>query len=218
MKTKLLILILWGIVSQVIAQAQPDTTERRFYVGLGVNNTSYLVTADYSQFMSGNVTPIIYANWGYRLSNRTIIQIGASYGENELDAGSIYVKSTDSLVYKTNFSKTKGVAVPITIRFTPFNPHKRIQLYATASVAPVMGTVSRYRADSMNKASPTILEDRKVSFFSVFATGGLMLNWKMSSRFESYAEGNFLYKNLSNQSNYADSKPISFGLGLNYKF
>lgn len=105
--------------------------------------------------------------------------------------------------------------MPVTLQYTPFNPDKRLQLYATAKFVPVFGSTNIRGIKSY--AGTSTISEREGSGISAFFIGGLLLKYKINDRLDAYIEGNLLYKDLRCNSNYANSRPMSLGLGLDYK-
>lgn len=216
---KLLLSFILTMLSICSIAQQSDTTNssinKKLSIGAQYSTVTYMLKSSKVR-ESGGLTPRVFINGSYNLNKRTILQIGLGYSSIDFDARSIYYKSADSVIYNTDYRRTRGFAVPVTGRYTPFNPGKRLQLYATISVVPAFGIIENYIASEMNGIK-TIQQDSETSVFNVFATAGLMLNFKINNRFDSFLEGNLLYKNIGMHSNYADSKPKSVGIGINYK-
>jgi len=187
----------------------------KFYIGASFSNTSYLLIRDTPQ-ESGTFAPIALLNAGYQLNKRTILQVGVGYGQHKLDGRANHYKSADSTIYSHNYRRTWGVAVPITIRYTPFNPDKRLLLYGTASLIPAFGSVESFRTEEKDGVKNTIYSSHGMAF-NVMATAGLMLNYRISKRLDGYIEANIFNRSLNQLSNYPNPRPKSVGLGLNFK-
>ncbi|MBD1397519.1 outer membrane beta-barrel protein [Pontibacter sp. JH31] len=215
MKLILSLIVLCFFSCCAFAQQEKVATNSKYYVGASLSNISYMIIKDQSK-ESGSFSPVVFLNAGYQLNKRIILQAGIGYGQNKFDGGSIYYKSTDSTIYYNDYRRTRGIAIPLTLRFTPFNPNKRLQLHGTASIVPAFGTIKAYRTEEMDGIKTTTY-DADVSEFNLIGTAGLMVNYRLSERFDGYIEGNLIYKNFSGSSNYANSRPRSEGLGLNYK-
>lgn len=197
------------------AQLNEAAANRKYYVGASISNISYMMVNEQPR-VSGSFSPVAFINAGYYLNKRTVLQLGIGYGQSEYDLGSIYYKSADSTIYYEGYRKTRGFGIPLTVRFTPFNPAKRLQLYATASLIPVFGTVKLNRTQELYGVKETIY-DTDASVFNLLGTAGLMLHYRINDRLDAYIEGNLVYKNFTRFDNYANSRPKSLGVGMNYK-
>jgi hypothetical protein len=201
--------------AQQQATDESTSTQSKIYLGASLSNISYMMIKDQPR-ESGSFSPIVFLNAGYQLNKRTILQVGVGYDQSKFDGTAIYYKSADSTIYLNDYRQTRGLAIPLTVRFTPFNPDKKLQLYGTASIIPVYGTIKAHRTEEMDGIKNTTY-DADVSVFNLIGTAGVMLNYRISGRLDGYIEGNLGYKNLSKFSNYANSRPRSIGIGLNYK-
>lgn len=201
--------------------------DRKFYVGVGLSTVSYMLPFSSNsnnsnmRTLGGSIEPVVFPHIGYRLTPRLNVQVGVGYGKDNLEYGSSYFESQEDeengiVTFETVHNNTKGWAVPVTVEFTPFNPHKRLQLYVTASIVPTYGS-NYHDAIRRRGGSSTVLKQDEGSGFNTFFIGGLLLKYRINNRLDAYLEGNLLYKHLGKQSDYADSKPKSLGLGLNYK-
>lgn len=221
---KHVIVVFICLLSVLSTQAQEQdsvklsATENKLYVGIGLSNISYMLVHDGLGNVSGSIEPWITPYVGYRLTPRLNVQIGIGYGKSKEHFGAEYYESQDNegLTYWNTYNTTWGVTVPVTLQFTPFNPNKRLQLYATAKFVTVFGSteiqgVKRY-------AGTSTVSEGEGSEVNAFFVGGLLLKYKINERLDAYVEGNFLYKDLRRKNNnYANSRPMSLGLGLDYK-
>ncbi len=162
------------------------------------------------------IMPIVNANFGYIVSKRATVQIGIGYGANEINGyGTGSLRNGEiGEVYKYQY--IQGVVTPLTLKWTPFNPHKRFQLYINASLAPIFGHMET-RSTETHGNDVTVYYDEKFYTFDLVATAGLTLNYKLSKRINLYADGILFYKNFnfeSRSSSIYEGKSI--GIGLNY--
>lgn len=219
MKTFLLSLLL--LLFSFAVTAQPAETasiaEKKLYIGASLNTVSYMMGYKHGR-VSGSIEPVITLHAGYQLTRRLSVQIGAGYDkdkENFAQEGYEYEGDTE-LTRWNQYNTAKGLATPVSFYFTPFNPNRKLQLYATASIVPVFGSVKLKHIKSKGGATDILFED-DASGMNLFFTAGLMLKYKINDRLEGYLEGNLIYKDLLQRNNYADSNPKSIGAGLNYK-
>ncbi|MHA6248680.1 outer membrane beta-barrel protein [Pontibacter sp. CAU 1760] len=217
MKTLLsLLLLLCSLTATAQSSPAPDSTESRYFVGLSLSSNSYPVMGDRKYKTFGSIIPIANVYYGYRLSKRATVQVGIGYGVNGGSGYGIDYISADSVYHTYDYQRLRGIAVPITFKFTPFNPHKRLQLYAHASIAPIFGHI-KARATRELDGAETVLYDEQSMTFDLIATGGLTLNYRLSKRLDLYADATLLYKNFYFSRpawNYYEGK--SAGIGINY--
>ena len=199
---------------------QQDSTESKFFVGVGLSTTGYQVMGKPKYLVVRGIAPIVNVYFGYQLSKRSTLQVGLGYGMNETSNwyNNRYV-SGDSVVdnYEEHSQNIKAVVVPVTFKFTPFNPDKRLQLYANASMVPVLGHI-KARASEDVDGSTTLIYDEKMYSVSMIATAGLTLNYRFSKRLDAYIDGILFYKNFQfdrPNPNFLDY--ASAGIGLNYR-
>ncbi|TPE42556.1 hypothetical protein [Pontibacter mangrovi] len=204
---------------------EPDSSqslpkvERKLFVGVEANSVSYMLM--FNSKTGGSIEPIVTPHIGYKINQRLSVQLGLGYGKDKLDFGGTYYANEEDqqkhvLTFENRKNTTSGWVVPVNFQFTPFNPNRRIQLYATASLVPTYGetdwTFTRKRAEAT-----TVLEQRHGSGFNSFFIGGLLLKYKWGSRLEANAKVNLLYRHLGKFSEYAESKPLSLGIGIDYR-
>ncbi|WP_266203700.1 outer membrane beta-barrel protein [Pontibacter kalidii] len=218
MKTNFLILLL--LLSSFAAVAQhassPDTTENRFFVGIGVNNTPYPIMGELKHESFSTIMPIAHASFGYKLNKRTTVQMGLGYGANEINGHGTGSLRDGVLGKFYRYQRIRGIVTPLTLRWTPFHPYKRLQVYANASLAPVFGHM-KTRATETYDEDVVVLYDDKFYTFDLVATAGLTLNYRLSKRIDLYADGILFYKNFyfeQRSSSLYEGK--SAGIGLNY--
>ena len=200
-----------------------DTSENRLYVGAGLSTTSYVLEFSNSSAgngsIGGSLEPIITVHLGYNISRRLNLQLGLGY-DKDIEESNVqyFADENDTELTYRNFKLTsKGVIVPISAQFAPFNLKKRLQFLINLTIAPTLGSVELSNIERRSSTT-TVLADSKESGINVFFVGGILLKYKLSNRFDTYLEGNILYKNLHRNSMYANSRPKSVGIGLQYKF
>ncbi|WP_299758851.1 outer membrane beta-barrel protein [uncultured Pontibacter sp.] len=218
MKINLLALFLLLSPFAVVAQqtSNPDSTENKFYIGIELSNTPYPIMGELKHESFSSIMPIVQANFGYRLNKRTIVQVGLGYGANEINGHGTGSLRDGKLSMIQDHQRIRGVVTPLTLKWTPFNPYKRLQLYANASLAPVFGHM-KARATETYDEDVTVLYDDKFYTFDLVATAGLTLNYRLSKRIDLYADGILFYKNFffePRSSSLYESKSV--GVGLNY--
>jgi len=211
-----------GVAQQQDSSKISTKAERKFYVGAGVSSVSYMLmyaNHDVSgENIGGSIEPVVTVHAGYRLSPRINVQVGIGYNRDEEKHKTEYYAQEDDtqLTYREFSLVAKGLIVPLTVRFTPFKLQRRLQLYASASIVPALGSV-KLHSIQRHEDSTMVLADAHESGLNVFFIGGLHLKYRLSNRFDVYAEGNLLYRNITNQGLYDLSRPKSLGIGINYK-
>ncbi|WP_073851863.1 outer membrane beta-barrel protein [Pontibacter flavimaris] len=218
MKTNLLALLLLLSPFAVVAQqtSNPDSTENKFFVGIGVSNTPYPIMGELKHESFSAIMPIVNAHFGYRLNKRTAVQMGVGYGADEINGHGTGSLRDGVLGKFYKYQRIRGVVTPLTLKWTPFNPYKRLQVYANASLAPVFGHM-KTRATETYDEDVVVLYDEKFYTFDLVATAGLTLNYRLSKRIDLYADGILFYKNFffePRSSSLYEGK--SAGIGLNY--
>ena len=202
-----------------VAQAQPDSInakQKRFYIGVELSSISYSMW-NQTKMVGGGFTPVAHAQAGYRLTKRMNVQVGLTYGRDKESALSgTYYGYGDTILYYNHSRNNYGVTVPITVQFTPFNPYKKLQIYAAASFIPIFGAVNQQESETYEDVT-TVTHVGKDSGVYAIATAGIQLNYKISNRFEGFGKVNLLYKNVGQYSEYA-KQAKSLAIGLNYNF
>lgn len=213
--------IIFFMLSVCSMAQQVDSTEsvpayKKLYVGVELNTVAYMPRYD-DRKISGGVQPLATLHVGYRLNRRLNVQVGIGYSKDKEDyAHDGFENEGDTEITRWDeYNTTKGLVVPVSFQFTPFNPAKRLQFYATAAFVPVFGSTKLKKVKKKGNAS-TILYDVEASGTALFFTGGLLLKYRISNRLDGYIEGNLIYKDMLRQNNYADSGPMSAGIGINY--
>lgn len=91
-----------------------------------------------------------------------------------------------------------------------------MQLYANASLVPVLGHIKARATESLNGSS-NVLYDEEMYSLNVIATGGLTLSYKFSDRLDAYIDAVLLYKNFNfDRPNRRFYENKSVGIGINY--
>jgi hypothetical protein len=229
MKTLFLSFIL--SISTLAASAQQDSANiksSRLYLGLSLITVTYHIYYENGEELegikSGYFTPITL-HTGYNLSDRLKIQIGLGYGgsKDKLE-WSLSHNDNDPVKYK-QYSKTNVLAVPITAQMIFLKAFKRFPVYGTVSMIPSFGFSKAETQEIRN--GETTASNASVNGMNLFATAGLGVNYKISSRFYGQAEYLFYKRNLTGQNSFhydwEQYSPIgrriykSLGLGVNYK-
>lgn len=217
MKTLLLSLLLLLFSFAAVAQhtASSDITENKLFVGVGISNTNYPIMGETKHEVINTIVPIANVHVGYKLNKRTTVQLGIGYGANEINGYRIAVSGGNYGDFH-RYERIRGIVTPLTVKWTPFKPYKRLQLYANASLAPVFGHMKARATETYDEEVITLYDD-KFYTFDLVATAGLSLNYRLNKRLDIYADGILLYKNLyflPASGNYFRGK--SAGIGLNY--
>lgn len=216
-KPLFLFIFFLALVPPVLGQSsESETAASKSFIGAGLSTTGYyLIGKPKYEYITG-VTPYLTIHYGYTLSKRATLQIGLGYGANESTLSTTRYVSADEIYEVQKTQNIKAAVVPITLKFTPFSPHRKLQLYANATVAPTVGYIKASASESM-EGNTMELYNEETSAFNVVATGGLTLNYKMTSRLDGFVDGMLFYKNLHSRGTLHNQKPMSVGIGLNYK-
>jgi len=218
-KTLFALLFLFVLSFTAVAQQSPspDSTESRFFVGIGLNITHYPIMGNLVKYKYfGGIKPFVNINYGYRLSKRATIQLGIGYGANEINGSYGRYVSADTTYEVADYQHIRGIVLPVTLKLTPFNPNRRLQLYANASLAPIFGHIKAKATESF-EGNTTVVYDEQSPTFDIVATAGLTLNYKISKRLDGYVDGILFYKNLNFQRparRFYEHKSV--GIGINY--
>ncbi len=222
MKTLVLSVMLLVCSLAAAAQANPDSTIKslkRVYVGVEISGVPYSMW-DPVKKLSGGITPILHLHAGYKLSQRVNLQIGLTYGrEREDRLSGIYYGYNDTIIYHFHKSEMKGVAMPITIQINPFRTQRKLRVSATASLAPIIGSVWHQYSEEYEGTRKVTYEDEDAGIYLV-ATAGVQLNYKISNRLDAFGKVNLMYKDILNYSyfSFMSKSSKSIGIGLNYNF
>ncbi|MET3539455.1 hypothetical protein ABID22_000156 [Pontibacter aydingkolensis] len=184
----------------------------RFYVGVEFSSIYYRMVKD-ERTVSGEIIPVAHFNLGYRLSKRVQLELGVTYGRNKDNVlRGTYYGYNDTIIHHYEGWKHSGIAVPLTVKYTPFNLSRRLNLHATASLIPVLGEVNQQLSE-VYKGETKITYDAHDSGLYLHATAGLLLNYKLSKKLEAYTKANLFIEDLRIKNYY---RPKSLSLGLNY--
>jgi hypothetical protein len=227
MKSKLILSFLLLISSLAIAQ-QIDSvqqSEKKLYAGMSVYSTYFDVEYKHLKSHGTNFSliPIPYIHLGYKLSNRASAQFGVAYGNRKEHGYVTYYGYNSEIIDYHDYSQTKGIVVPVTMRFIVFNVRKRLPIYVTASLIPTYIKTKVWGTEVQeNRITPTYSDQEGV--FTVYATAGVGVSYKIKKRFSGFTEIVLLKSNLAG----GDEYPIpvyksfytykSFGTGVNYSF
>ncbi len=217
MRTILLVTALFLVTLNANAQhiSSPDSSEKRTFIGAELSTTGYYVIGKPKYMFKMGVMPYLTVHYGYQLSKRASIQAGIGYGAN---MGTIYSSryaSADSVYDVTGTQDIKALVMPVTLRFTPFNPQKRLQLYMHATLAPVIGHIKASSSESFDGNTKEVYNENYNSL-NVVATAGLSADYKISNRYTGFINSTLFYQNLHKRGRVHQSQPFYFGIGVNY--
>ncbi|QNF32704.1 hypothetical protein HUW51_08160 [Adhaeribacter swui] len=191
------------------------------YVGLRLNNTSYYLNFNqmpYNGFFAA--WPILHV--GYYLTKRSSLQIGVAYGKRKFDWANIYNDEENKLIEEYNYSKSRGIILPITWRYI-LNPTKRFQYFGSVSMAPAYGSIFEQRTGKTDQL-PTFTYQATAKGFNAFITGTLEVNYQISKQWEGNAELILFNRNVKELTGTTISPVITgsrifkvIGFGVNYK-
>jgi hypothetical protein len=143
------------------------------------------------------------------------VQVGLTYGRDKEDVLSgIYYGYNDTIINHYRSKNSYGMAMPLTVQFTPFNPNRKVQLYATASFIPILGSTWHQNSEEFEGNRVVTFESDDAGVYAI-VTAGLQLNYKINNRFEGYGKANLYYKNVNQFTDYA-RQARSVAIGLNY--
>lgn len=184
----------------------------KFFVGAEVTTIHYIMG---NREAAGGFSPYAQLHVGYKLSRRANVQIGLAFGKKKEDElSSIYYGDNDTIIYYNRSLNHKGIAIPLSLQYTPFRPSNRLNLYATASLIPVFGEANVKETETYEGETKIIYNGHDSGMY-LLATAGLVLNYKFNKRFEGYSKANLLYRHVGHYNLYAD-KTKSIAIGLNY--
>lgn len=189
MKAFVIFCFLILVSGSVVAQATDSgtATERKFYVGVGLSSISYHIYYDNpatsGYLPSGYFVPFA-VNLGYKLSEKTTLQVGIAYGADK-SHDTWFPGDQDTLVYDMT-SRTRVIAVPVTARITILKVYKRFPVYVTGTIMPAYG-ITKLKTIATSNAGTTTYQVRD-SGMNVFTTAGFGFNYSISNRLKGYAE------------------------------
>jgi hypothetical protein len=138
----------------------------------------------------------ISLHFGYKLNKRASVQAGVAYGgdiHRDVDyahdaSGSLTTK------FKT-YSRTRVIALPVTMRFVLLYAFKRLPVYATATIMPAYGVTKIENTKTSNNTPVTTTENH--SGINTFATAGFGFNYKIWKQISGTADLLLFKKNLT---------------------
>ncbi|QHL86943.1 outer membrane beta-barrel protein [Nibribacter ruber] len=208
--------------AQTLDSLKTSPPESKWYVGVGLSNINYFVafksrSSSGITYQGGNLRPWTTPHLGYRLSDRLNIEVGVGYRRSVVTSAGIYRKEEDGPSFTDEIrNDIRGWVIPVTLQYTPFNPGKRFQLYGTAKLVTVFGSVHNEYSTS-GEGAKTINSEANASGVNTYFVGGLLLKYRINKRIDGYIEGNLIQKNLS----VGDQSPFfhqpTLGIGLNVK-
>lgn len=211
----LAIIACWVCSASAFAQNinKADTlSNSRFYVGVEFSSINYRMVKDL-RTVAGEITPIAHINLGYRLSKRVDVELGFTYGRNKDNVlRGTYYGYNDTIIHLYEGWKHSGIAVPLTVKYTPFNLSRRLKLYATASFIPVLGEVNQQLSETY-KGETIVTYNAHDSGLYLHARAGLLLNYKLSKQLEVYTRANLISEELKLKTYYGHR---SLSIGVNY--
>ena len=183
-----------------------------YFLGIRINTTGYNLFYK-KQPYTGYFAAIPIIHLGYYVTKRTSLQIGTAYGRRKFDGGAVYTNTDGKLQEDYDYSKTKALILPLTLRYT-LNPAKRFQFFGSVSVVPAYGSINRKKTEKVDNITTTIY-NASTAGFNAFITSSLGLNYRISKRWEGYGEIEFFNRNIENATGFDTFKFLGFG--LNYK-
>jgi hypothetical protein len=221
----ILILLIVSFHSKAQSSDFIQPLNNKIYAGMSVYSTYFDVEYKHLKSHGTNFSliPIPYIHLGYKLSNRASAQFGVAYGNRKEHGYVTYYGYNSEIIDYHDYSQTKGIVVPVTMRFIVFNVRKRLPIYVTASLIPTYIKTKVWGTEVQeNRITPTYSDQEGV--FTVYATAGVGVSYKIKKRFSGFTEIVLLKSNLAG----GDEYPIpvyksfytykSFGTGVNYSF
>lgn len=210
---------LFSFNSRAQKYAVPDTTSKakKLYVGVIASTVGYNLKYVHEP-KGGDLRPVVTPYLKYKLNKRFSAQVGISYDNYKFDVEQIYVESPEKLVYLRDFNHTRGVAMPITVNYTLLYPFRKLELYGTAMLTPILST-SRAEKSERTDEFTTVTYSAKTSGINTYITLGIGFGYPLSSRFDIYGNYYRLNRNFNNKLRPKDEYPYpgSLAIGLNYK-
>lgn len=214
----ILLLLLLSFTSMAQQADTANTTGSRYFVGVGASTIGYNLEYKHEP-KGGDSRPIATVYVGYKLNRRASVQIGFSYAGNRSNNEYIYVEAQDKLIYHSEISHTRAVAIPVTFKYGIFYPFRRLQFYGTAFITPIISTTSLKKTERRDDVT-TLTYNAKASGFNAYLTAGLGLNYSISKRLDGYGEIHLLNRSFNRGLAKKDEYPYpgSLAIGLNYNF
>ena len=219
MKTLLLSFILSLLVFATAAQINPDTTAQNykpFYLGIKATTIGYNLKYK-GEPKGGDIQTYGSVNVGYKLNKRARVQLSLSYGTDKTDRGEIYVEADDKLIYYNDIARTRGISVPISFDYTVLYPFRRVELYGTVMITPILSKTHQEKSESRD-GETIVTYDREASGINTYLTLGGGVRYRLNSRFDAYLNYYRFSRNFNSRLARKDEYPYpgSFELGLNY--
>ncbi len=217
-------IIILGVITSTMAQQNSSSDEetiKKSFIGIGLRLMPYDAIGSPEYQMPALDVPFIQVNYSYRLNNRVVAQIGLGYGMNEAShVGVSRHIDVDSIYMKESYQQISAVAMPLSIRWTPFNLSRRLQFYGNASLIPLFRDVKVWANESLNgsASSRTELYNKTISEFTATISAGVFIQYSFSSRWSVYAEADLAHYNLEQRHLTTSFSKSSKGIGLNYNF
>ena len=219
MNTLYLSLTLALISLNAVAQVTPDSTSaKKLFIGIKATTIGYNLKYKHEPYR-GDIQTYGAINFGYKLSKRARVQLGFSYGTDKIDHSVIYVETEDKLVYYDDVARTRGISFPISLDYTIFYPFKRVELYGTVMVTPIISKTHQVKSERREEIT-TDTYDEKTSGMNTYLTLGGGVRYKLNDRFDAYFNYYRYSRNFNTNLARKDEYPYpgSLALGLNYNF
>lgn len=196
MKTRFTLLAVYLILYFPAVASEGDTAnvrESKLYAGIGLTTITYHIyyknpTVQYGS--TGYFTPV-FLNVGYKASSTVRLQSGIAYGGSKSEMyWSLNHRDDDTLQIREN-TRTRVLAVPVTIQVDLFRRHTRIPFYGTVSTLTAYGQTDGSVTEILHGVPTT--EHMQDTGVNIFLMAGLGVNYKISKRFSGYTEL-FLFK------------------------
>ncbi|WP_266203698.1 hypothetical protein [Pontibacter kalidii] len=218
MKTLLFpLLLLTSLAAKGQLVAPKDTAKaKQLYIGVTATTMGY--NLKYKQEpKGGDIHTYGVLHVGFKLSPRTRVQAGFSYGTAEIDHSYIYVEAEDRLIYYDEVARTRGVAMPITVEYRLFYPFRKLQFYATGMFTPIYSTTRLQKTESRDEVT-TITYDENASGFNAYLTAGFGIGYPVTKRLDAYFNYYMISRSINNGLRRKDEYPYpgSLAIGLNY--
>lgn len=218
-KTYTLFLALLLSLPAIAQQKEPSQTaatpKNNFFVGGMISSIGYDVKGK-TKYGSLGVSPSLLVHVGYQISERASIQVGLGYGKDVFFRNSFRRYSSDSIYVAHKMSQVKALVTPITLKITPFNPQKRLQLYANTALVPLIGSI-RANSNEIRNSEFKRLYNEHIYSFNLVATAGLTVNYRFNSRFDAFIDSELVSISLHDLKKPAFDNHIPLGIGINYR-
>lgn len=216
-------LFIIGAIISVHAQQQTSNSEgapdRKTALGIGLRILPYDAVGDPEYQLPALDVPFLFLNYSNSVSDRTTVQVGLGYGMNEAQMAETWRHiPPDSTYIKETYQRLHAVAMPLTIKYTPFKTNKRLQFHGYASLTPMFRRIKARETESLNGRSALREElyNETVSNFTAVASAGITLQYRLSDKWSAYAEGDLIYYSFERQHPITSLRKGAKGIGLNY--